>query len=104
MIIYVCFLTTQQQTQQNSCPQMTLNCKLTAVLPLTVRHHNQVIKKNGRTTGEHPPLCRLLVHDERDVALNQREREEADVSSVLARCPRLLYPGIESTEIQVCQI
>ena len=59
---------------------------------------------NGGTTGEHPPWCGLLIHDQRDVALNQREGEEADVTRVLARRPGLLHAGIESSDIQVCPI
>lgn len=35
------------------------------------------------------PLSRLLVHDQRDVALDQREGEEADVTGVLAGRPDL---------------
>lgn len=39
------------------------------------------------------PLSRLFVHDQRDVALDQGEGEEADVAGVLAGCSRLLWPG-----------
>lgn len=39
------------------------------------------------------PLSRLLVHDQRDVALDQREGEEADVIGVVAGASRLFAPG-----------
>lgn len=41
------------------------------------------------------PLSRLLVHDQRDVALDQREGEEADVAGVLAGASGLLRPAEE---------
>lgn len=39
------------------------------------------------------PLSCLFIHDQRDVALDQREGEEADVAGVLAGASRLLAPG-----------
>lgn len=39
------------------------------------------------------PLSRLFIHDQRDVALDQREGEEADVAGVVAGASRLLAPG-----------
>lgn len=37
------------------------------------------------------PLSCLFVHDQRDVALDQGEGEEADVAGVLAGCSALLW-------------
>lgn len=39
------------------------------------------------------PLSCLFVHDQRDVALDQGEGEEADVAGVLVGCTGLLWPG-----------
>lgn len=39
------------------------------------------------------PLSCLFVHDQRDVALDQREGEEADVVGVLAGACGLFAPG-----------
>lgn len=39
------------------------------------------------------PLSCLFVHDQRDVALDQGEGEEADVAGVLAGRSRLFWPG-----------
>lgn len=48
-----------------------------------------------------PPLSRLFVHDQRDVALDQGEGEEADVAGVLAGCSGLLWPGGKGTKQSV---
>lgn len=50
----------------------------------------------GKTRGGRraaPPASRLLVHHQRDVALDQREGEETDVAGVLNRGSGLLEPG-----------
>lgn len=39
------------------------------------------------------PLCGLFIHDQRDVALDQGEGEEADVVWVFTGCSRLFLPG-----------
>lgn len=39
------------------------------------------------------PLCCLFIHDQRDVALDQGEGEEADVVRVFTGCSRLFLPG-----------
>lgn len=46
------------------------------------------------------PLSRLFIHDQRDVALDQREGEEADVARVLAGCSWLLWPGKEGSTLK----
>lgn len=49
------------------------------------------------------PLCCLFIHDQRDVALDQGEREESNVAGVLARRSRLLWPGREGVTVSTVQ-
>lgn len=56
----------------------------------------------GRTNNVTQPSGRLLVHHQGDVALDQREGEEADVIGLLAGWPRLLRPETKGGEDGQC--
>lgn len=58
---------------------------------ISQQQHKYVVVASQVFSSTQPLSC-LFVHDQRDVALDQGEGEEADVAGVLAGCSGLLWP------------
>lgn len=68
---------------------------------ITQQHKYAVVSQVFSSTQ---PLSCLFVHDQRDVALDQGEGEEADVAGVLAGGSRLLWPGKKVLTLNVVEL